>query len=895
MKGLVLSISIVIPWSKRGGRESKILETLAADETLPKNCEIIVVHDAGYPPDSVPIQVSPCVHLIEVKREGIWKFAHPAGLKRNKGAHSSSGDRLLFLDSDCLVVPGCVAMHASVTKDNVVVCGVLDEVPYEHVGTALCSNDVPLSIVVPDHRRAEFTSAASNVVGFEYCYSANLSVSRELFLATGGFPEEGFRCHDIHFGLKAQQIGAKIVFNPDAVVAHLEHPRSLDHRRSQAAGILEIGRLYPAYKQWAAQIVHRMSWSYATAYEKSRYEFERLSLQLGADFICRRAAFFKENNFAEVLDKLKAAGLVFASEPHGNGRSLLLRSDRNCWDNRFIWPASPDARETTIAVVIPVYNGEGELDDLLSSIASQTELPDEVLVIDDGSTDQTALVAQRFEPILNLRVIFHAKNIGMAAALNSGIDHCRSDIILHLDSDDILAPDAISIVLDEEQLNNDVAMMVYSPIDYQSPSKPPQEASDYLFTDHIYYPRVYRRQALLAQSGWRTDDPYGGTYCEDRWITYRMANAYPQVHVSSNKIAHVRNRKTSLSRQKPKLRLAAKASIIELEAADSGVSLSFKKKNNHFLTGSFHPYEASTASWRVVIPCHNDTWSLHAVLKSWQAVRKQHDGQLEIIVVDDGNDKPIDPAFVSSMGARLIRHSKRSGPAAARNSGAALRGNEFDYLFFCDSDIIVSPFTLAAHEARYRTSDRPENMALFSGWTRPKLNPELIKKQHLDGEGNRTYEVLLRKARPSITDKFWLEELVEHFDRKIPPTYIWARTGTGAMSVSYRGFDMLGGFNESFCRLEDWEFSLRLATNGGVFEFIPGIPALHIIRERLPTWESEAREAAAKLLAEYSIQVGALKGNPKLIKCHSIQELLELIDRNKSKNFDNNGVSLKRH
>ena len=95
----------------------------------------------------------------------------------------------------------------------------------------------------------------------------------------------------------------------------------------------------------------------------------------------------------------------------------------------------------SISVVVTVYNGEEYVAEALTSILGQTHRPDEVIVVDDGSTDGTARELERFAG--DIRVIAQA-NTGHAGALNRGYPEARGDYIAKCDADDIWEPDKLS-------------------------------------------------------------------------------------------------------------------------------------------------------------------------------------------------------------------------------------------------------------------------------------------------------------------------------------------------------------------------------------------------------------------------------------------------------------------
>jgi glycosyltransferase involved in cell wall biosynthesis len=88
----------------------------------------------------------------------------------------------------------------------------------------------------------------------------------------------------------------------------------------------------------------------------------------------------------------------------------------------------------TISVVIPCYNGAKYLRETLESALAQTHPPLEVLVVDDGSTDDSAAIAESFGP--PVRVI-RQPNQGESVARNRGIDEARGEWVAFLDADDL--------------------------------------------------------------------------------------------------------------------------------------------------------------------------------------------------------------------------------------------------------------------------------------------------------------------------------------------------------------------------------------------------------------------------------------------------------------------------
>ena len=116
------------------------------------------------------------------------------------------------------------------------------------------------------------------------------------------------------------------------------------------------------------------------------------------------------------------------SRPAGGSGTLRRHSRRFVTDP----PSSP----LPVTVVIPAYDRAELLPRALASVAAQTAAPAEILVIDDGSADDTAAVAER----LGARVLRHERNRGVSAARNTALDAAGGEWVAFLDTDDEWLP-----------------------------------------------------------------------------------------------------------------------------------------------------------------------------------------------------------------------------------------------------------------------------------------------------------------------------------------------------------------------------------------------------------------------------------------------------------------------
>lgn len=89
-----------------------------------------------------------------------------------------------------------------------------------------------------------------------------------------------------------------------------------------------------------------------------------------------------------------------------------------------------------ISVIVPVYNTEKYLDQCIQSILSQTYTDFELLLIDDGSTDTSGVICDRYAEQDSRVRVFHKANGGVSSARNMGLDNARGEWICFVDSDD---------------------------------------------------------------------------------------------------------------------------------------------------------------------------------------------------------------------------------------------------------------------------------------------------------------------------------------------------------------------------------------------------------------------------------------------------------------------------
>lgn len=128
--------------------------------------------------------------------------------------------------------------------------------------------------------------------------------------------------------------------------------------------------------------------------------------------------------------------------------------------------SSPFYQQPLVSIVVPIYNVNKFLKPALASVQAQTYQNLEVLLIDDGSTDDSGEMADDFASRDSRFVVHHVKNGGLSSARNVGIKHATGEFIYFFDSDDLIKETLIEKAVKLAIKNNCAAVIFdYEQID----------------------------------------------------------------------------------------------------------------------------------------------------------------------------------------------------------------------------------------------------------------------------------------------------------------------------------------------------------------------------------------------------------------------------------------------
>ena len=102
-----------------------------------------------------------------------------------------------------------------------------------------------------------------------------------------------------------------------------------------------------------------------------------------------------------------------------------------------------------ISVIVPVYNAEKYLDKCVNSIINQKYTNLEIILVDDGSKDNSLDLCKKYAEKDNRIKVIHKENGGLSSARNVGLAVARGEYIMFCDPDDLYLPNSCKVMLNE--------------------------------------------------------------------------------------------------------------------------------------------------------------------------------------------------------------------------------------------------------------------------------------------------------------------------------------------------------------------------------------------------------------------------------------------------------------
>ncbi|MBR3148450.1 MAG: glycosyltransferase family 2 protein [Alphaproteobacteria bacterium] len=179
-----------------------------------------------------------------------------------------------------------------------------------------------------------------------------------------------------------------------------------------------------------------------------------------------------------------------------------------------------------ISVIMPAYNSEKYIGEAIESILNQTFKDFELIIINDGSTDNTAKIVKEYaKKDKRINFVDNKKNQGLISVLNQGIDLCRGEYIARMDSDDISLPTRFAKQIEYMDAHHECGVLGTwfqcfgnSTAKVRHPER--IKILNILHDQHVGHPTVMVRKSVMDNYGFYYDANY--KHAEDFELWSRM-------------------------------------------------------------------------------------------------------------------------------------------------------------------------------------------------------------------------------------------------------------------------------------------------------------------------------------------------------------------------------------
>lgn len=200
---------------------------------------------------------------------------------------------------------------------------------------------------------------------------------------------------------------------------------------------------------------------------------------------------------------------------------------------------SSNGSDPLITVVLPIYNVAKWLDTCIQSIVKQTYRNLQIILVDDGSTDESPTICERWAAKDNRINVVHQQNAGLSAARNTGLRLRKGEYVCFVDSDDYVEHDYVQRMLDTA-LAEQADMVVCNVRKEDENGDTPAEEADPGFETKTLTSRQYMIYAM--QSSWKHIVAWNKLYRSEIWddLTYPVGKIHEDEFVFAQLVVRCR-------------------------------------------------------------------------------------------------------------------------------------------------------------------------------------------------------------------------------------------------------------------------------------------------------------------------------------------------------------------
>jgi len=448
-------VSVIVPMFNGADTIAHTLESVLAQTCT--DFEILAIDDGSTD------ETLARVRAIDDERLWSYSFANAGvSVSRNRGLKLALGHYCSFLDADDYWTPNklgdqCRAIVESHSWPSGGAAAAYSWVDYVDAAGA--------RLRPGSHRTARGDVLAYLLLTNFLENGSNLLLKTAVARQVGGFESHLSPSEDWDYALRLAQV-AHFTCVPEVQVFYRVLPTSASAnvRRTEASCRNVLDRAFETAPQALRDL---RPYSLANLY---RYLTSRAltppwtpeGCQQALDYLMQAIAA-DPRSFPHVYDGLIRACLNHLYLPRDTAQRLS--PDRRC-DFSALFAMTKSAPYPLVSIVIPAYNAAETIAETIESVRAQTLHDWEIVLIDDGSTDDTAAVV---EAIGDPRIkVYRYPNAGQGESRNRGASHATGEFFAFLDADDLWTPDKIERMVEAIGASSDLTAVAYSWVDWMS-------------------------------------------------------------------------------------------------------------------------------------------------------------------------------------------------------------------------------------------------------------------------------------------------------------------------------------------------------------------------------------------------------------------------------------------
>lgn len=382
---------------------------------------------------------------------------------RNTAIRAARGRLVVFINDDTFPEPDFLEQHIQAHKAH----PNKQTAIFGHIGFAREHAERILSQVLHQHNMLFPLVGTREEVPYDFNYfvTANLSVARQAFVSENIWFDETFRrygCEDIEVGYRLWKRGYRVYYRPQARVIH-DHRltvhdyqrRTVDNSSNLVQFVDKHPELVPCYLG-VPQLTEPVLAQWRQVIKQEAPVIKKIVDRITAVEDVTPAALAGPNaKPSDAMKLVKQTAVLLGHISRHIKRQTILQILDDSPDVRYRLVNSTSSqpqsktiieRSPLVSVIIPCYNYGCYLPEAVGSVLNQTYQNFEIVIVNDGSPDDTKEVAEKLiaeHPQHQIRLINQANSGQPAIARNNGIAEAKGEYILPLDADDKLAPQAI--------------------------------------------------------------------------------------------------------------------------------------------------------------------------------------------------------------------------------------------------------------------------------------------------------------------------------------------------------------------------------------------------------------------------------------------------------------------